>query len=202
MKIIIDGNIGCGKSSIIKRINNIEIIRNEPIEDWEEWLNLFYSDTHKNALGFQLRVLKSHLNNKSYKSGVFERSPLSCQKVFGQILFEDNFLNECEMKLINEYAKDFGWLPDIIIYLQCSPELCHQRIKTRGRESEQNIELDYLKKVHNKYEILYNSNLNIKVIKINAENDINTVFNQVIQIINKYMDFYNNYSDTHVLMQH
>ena len=89
MKIVFDGNIGCGKSSILKLIQNnkpIEMnIYNEPLYDWSKWLELFYSDMNKYSFGFQMRVLKSHLDKKDILNGIFERSPLSCQKVFGEL---------------------------------------------------------------------------------------------------------------------
>ena len=51
MKVVFDGNIGCGKSSILKMIQNnnpIEMnVYNEPLHDWSKWLTLFYSDMKK-----------------------------------------------------------------------------------------------------------------------------------------------------------
>ncbi len=188
MKIVFDGNIGCGKSSIIKFIkDNIPHINvyDEPLDDWHQWLELFYSDMRKYSFGFQMRVLKSHLDKKDIKTGIFERSPLSCQKVFGQLLYEDNMMNQLEWKLCDEFYNSYGWLPDVIIYLRCDPEICHNRINQRNRESENGISIDYLKSIHSKYEELYMNNndilKNTKVIIIDATQTIDNVINNVIK---------------------
>ena len=61
MKIVFDGNIGCGKSSILKLLvdkSAIDLhVYNEPLNDWSKWLELFYSDMKKYSFGFQMRVL-------------------------------------------------------------------------------------------------------------------------------------------------
>ena len=187
MKIVIDGNIGCGKSSLIKKItldNRIKIkLYNEPLSDWDDWLKLFYSDMSKYSFGFQLRVLKSHLDKKNICDGIFERSPLSCQKVFGQLLFDDNMMTELEWKLTEEFNNDFGWTPDIVIYLKCDPEICFQRVNQRNRDGESSISLDYLKRLDSKYNQLYlNPNNNFRVIVIDGTQPIDKVFSDFIDL--------------------
>lgn len=192
MKIVFDGNIGCGKSKLINTIisnKSIDLpISNEPLHDWEKWLELFYSDMKKNAFGFQMRVLKSHLDKKPIQQGLFERSPLSCQKVFGMLLYEDNMMSELEWNLTNEFNEDYGWLPDIVVYLKCPPTICHERICNRNRHGEETISIDYLQKVHEKYEKLYNSDVTkkIKVITIDASQTPEEVYESVMnQLIRK-----------------
>jgi len=194
MKIVFDGNIGCGKSKLISSILTNKVINlpvcNEPLCDWEEWLKLFYSNMHAHAFGFQMRVLKSHLDRKNIQQGLFERSPLSCQNVFGKLLFEDNMMSEIEWNLTNEFNDDYGWLPDIVVYLKCSPEVCHKRIQNRNRDGEESISLEYLSKVHQKYEELYNNESpifrKIKVITIDANQSPEQVYESVMeQLIRK-----------------
>lgn len=183
MKLVFDGSIGCGKSSVLKLIteNNPSGLNvyNEPLFDWTKWLELFYSDMKKYSFGFQMRVLKSHLDKKDISNGIFERSPLSCQKVFGKLLYEDNMINELEWTLTNEFNNDYGWTPDVVVYLKCDPEICYQRIKQRNRLNEKEIELDYLKRLHNKYEELYTNCENVKVITIDASKSLEEVYDEV-----------------------
>ena len=138
MKIVFDGNIGCGKSKVINSIltnKSIDMdIYNEPLNNWKEWLELFYSNMKQHAFGFQMRVLKSHLDKKNIQQGIFERSPLSCQNVFGKLLYEDNMMSELEWNLTNEFNEDYGWLPDIVVYLKCPPNVCYERISKRSRD--------------------------------------------------------------------
>ena len=180
MKLVLDGNIGCGKSSIIDKISCTKIpYYNEPLEDWSKWLELFYSDMSKYSFGFQMRVLKSHFDKKKIDNGIFERSPLSCQHIFGQILYEDKMMTEIEWNLTNEFNNEYGWVPDVIIYLKCDPKICHKRINQRNRSGEESISLEYLSRLHDKYEKLYLNNDSIKVFTIDAEQNIDDVFNDI-----------------------
>jgi thymidine kinase len=193
MKIVFDGNIGCGKSSILKLIQNnkpIEMnIYNEPLHDWSKWLELFYSDMSKYSFGFQMRVLKSHLDKKDILNGIFERSPLSCQRVFGELLFEDKKMNELEWNLTNEFNYDYGWNPDYVVYLKCDPQICYQRIKQRNRNNEQLIDINYLERIHEKYEKLYTDCKSLKVITIDASNSIDQVYEDVMELVIKKIRF-------------
>lgn len=41
---------------------------------------------------------------------------------------------------------------DLIVYLQTSPEIVHQRMKSRGRPEEASVSLGYLKQLHDLHE--------------------------------------------------
>lgn len=193
MKIVIDGNIGCGKSSLIKKIkdsNCIDLpIFNEPLNDWDDWIKLFYSDMTKYSFGFQLRVLKSHLDKKVIPNGIFERSPLSCQKVFGELLYEDKMMTKLEWDLTEEFNNDYGWIPNIIIYLNCDPNTCYKRVNKRNRNGEETISLEYLKRLNEKYQKLYQNNNLVKVIEIDATQNIDQVFEEVLEKIIRKIRF-------------
>lgn len=45
-----------------------------------------------------------------------------------------------------------------VIYVQCDPKTCSERIKKRAREGEGEIPLDYLQKLHEKHEEWLNPN--------------------------------------------
>ena len=193
MKIVIDGNIGCGKSSLIKKIRenkSIDLpIFNEPLNDWDEWIKLFYSDMTKYSFGFQLRVLKSHLDKKDIPNGIFERSPLSCQQVFGKLLFEDNMMTNLEWDLTEEFYRDYGWTPNIIIYLKCEPDICHQRVNQRNRNGEESISLEYLNRLNEKYNKLYSNNKFVKVITIDADKSVDEVYQEVMDKVIRKIRF-------------
>jgi deoxyadenosine/deoxycytidine kinase len=44
-----------------------------------------------------------------------------------------------------------------IVYVQCDPQTCQQRIKKRDRKGEDDIPLDYLERIHEKHEEWLNS---------------------------------------------
>jgi deoxyadenosine/deoxycytidine kinase len=78
-----------------------------------------------------------------------------------------------------------GVKPDLILYLQASPESVMKRIRMRNRTEENGITLEYLSELHERYENwLTDPKIKTPVIIINAE-DITTVMpeNVVKQIV-------------------
>ena len=64
------------------------------------------------------------------------------------------------------------WQQEAYIYLRYDPELCYNRIKKRGRESEKNIKLEYIKRIHELHEEKYKDAIknNKNIIVIDVEN--------------------------------
>lgn len=186
-KITIDGNIGCGKSAIITKLQEDPdiidefYVSEEPIYMWSEWLSCFYISPESNAFGLQMTVLKSHIKNKRCVQGIFERSPVSCHEVFAQTLYDDRILLEREFNLLDEFYYDFGWKPDITIYLECPPDVCLERIKSRDRGDENKITIEYLRKIGDKYNEVFYKDCN--VIKVDATKSEDDLYEEVKTII-------------------
>jgi deoxyadenosine/deoxycytidine kinase len=153
--IVIDGNIGSGKSTVIDALQSSYICVQEPMTDWAPYLEAFYKDMNKNSLLFQMKVLQHHMLNKNYTSKVIlERSPLSCIHVFGQNLYDTNLLSSLDMNLMIDMNKSFGWYPSNIIYINTPPQICYDRIHERSRENEI-IPYHYLEAISKLYDDLY-----------------------------------------------
>lgn len=157
-KISIEGNIGCGKSTVISRLckdTRLPIFL-EPVDEWGEWLSLFYEDPSRWGLSFNLTVLMSFLKWKDNNfPAIYERSPLSNRRVFTQLQYEQGRMNNLELKLFDKIYNNLEWMPEVVIYIRTDPEVCMSRMKTRGRDCEKEVPLDYLSAVHNKYEELF-----------------------------------------------
>lgn len=203
MKIVIDGNIGAGKTTLLNKLHNSNKTYNVLLEDvllWKPWLKLFYKDPKKNSLGFQMRVLLSHLKHINCDISnpkdkyILERSPFTSVYVFGKLLEESGDLSELEYSLCKDYEKKFGWTPDIYIYLYTTPDICYKRIRKRDRDGEESISLDYLTKVHNKYENMFSYLKNkshkinrCSIYKIDARNSEDLVFQNIVNILGKLL---------------
>lgn len=166
VKIAIDGNIGCGKSTVIEKLRELKYrVYPEDIESWGDWLIKYYKEPKKYALGFQLTVLLSHLRQQGDVSGddgdvyIYERCSHTCNRIFGSLLVDDDIMNERDLELCKSYEKEFNNGVDILFYLQTTPEICKERIVKRDRSCESSIEMDYLKKLHNKYEDVYSTEI-------------------------------------------
>jgi len=175
--ITIDGNIGCCKTSILNYFhkNYKTAIDIEPIESWTEYLKSMY-DSNNSTYNFQIKVWidRCWIQEKSNVIVLMERSPYFIKNVFVEKAFEDKTINEDEYNNIHKLHKttDELWQPNAYIYLRSDPEMCYNRIKKRGRESEKNIKLEYIKRIHELHEEKYKDAVknNKNIIVIEAEN--------------------------------
>jgi deoxyadenosine/deoxycytidine kinase len=164
-------NIGAGKTTMLQTLAaKGETVIEEDLEFWKKtnMLSKFYQDKKKYSYPFQHMVLLSNFLNmqecvKKHKAGetvYLERSIIDARYVFVEVLHDDGDMEDDFYKLycwqydeiINKYLKII--LPSKFIYLKTTPEVCLERIQKRGRPEEAGIPLDYLKKLHAKYELL------------------------------------------------
>jgi len=163
---IIEGNIGSGKSTILKLLENaknVEVIQ-EPVDLWlnikdddnKNLLQHFYSDMDRYSYMFQTMVFKTRLQSlekpQVNEFRFSERSIWTDRFVFGKMCLEDKKMNSIESSC---YKFWFEWLeekfkpkPDGIIYIKCSPKKCLERINNRGRDEENKIPIEYLEKLN------------------------------------------------------
>lgn len=163
LNIIVEGNIGCGKTTFIqyfaKNFPRIVFPYLEPVEKWRDVRghNLFalmYHDPKSWSLAFQqfvqLTMIKIHSAqpNHNENSGLelnsvklMERSLFSARHCFVENLSRNGLMKDEEMVVYDEW---FKWLTrdvkvDLTIYLRASPDTCINRIKSRSRTEESQI---------------------------------------------------------------
>jgi deoxyadenosine/deoxycytidine kinase len=188
----IDGNIGCGKTTILNYLHkhkNIQIDL-EPVDKWKPFLdNVYINKTGYFNLQIKVWLDRAWIQDKETNSIIFmERSPYFIRNTFNKNDFINNHINEDEYNVINEmYQKtDKIWKSNFYIYLRSSPKKCLERIKTRGRENETNIDEDYLISIHDLHEEAYLQLLetNKNVILIDIENKtIEEIIKEIVSLI-------------------
>ena len=172
VKIIsIDGNIGSGKSTLMGKLktyfsNNKNVVfLKEPVDEWETItdengvtiLEKFYGDSTKYGFSFHIMAYISRLDviRKEIKKNpdaifISERSLFTDKLVFAKMLFDSGNIElvnyKIYLKWFDTFAEDFP--VSKVIYVNTSPEICHQRIVKRSRTGESNIPLDYLQNCH------------------------------------------------------
>lgn len=194
MKIAIEGNIGCGKSTVLKTIcerTRLPIFL-EPVDtEWKQGLDLFYTDHTRWGFTFNMTVLNTYAKYKdnAFKA-IYERSPLSCKHIFSQLQFESGKMSIYEYTLFEDFYRQLAWAPDVMIYVQTPPELCQQRMNMRGRECEKEVPLEYLRSVHDKYEQLIQdkcvNQYKTKVHIVDGSQEPDNVFQEIMAIVNSY----------------
>jgi deoxyadenosine/deoxycytidine kinase len=158
MWISIEGNIGCGKTTLIDKINksnqnNFKVFK-EPIEDWNDYLVDFYSKGDPFLL--QTRISCSFLNIEK------------------KLIKDDiNILNE--MYKLSDIDN-----VDYFIYLKCDVDTVVNRINKRN--DNYNIDINYLNKLHKLHNNIFLCNSN-KVFVIDANKDCENVYNEFNLII-------------------
>uniref|UniRef100_A0A6C0HD10 Deoxynucleoside kinase domain-containing protein n=1 Tax=viral metagenome TaxID=1070528 RepID=A0A6C0HD10_9ZZZZ len=170
MIFTIEGNIGSGKTTILRDINQFckfdkkHVVIYEQVQEWAQMkdennidiLSLFYKDKTKYSYIFQSYVLFSRINHmlETVKNNpgaiiICERSHFTDLYVFALALYESKDISEIEWKVYNEWHRKLRELLSItisgIVYIKTDAEMCHQRMKIRNRNGEEGVPLDYLK---------------------------------------------------------
>ncbi len=79
-------------------------------------------------------------------------------------------------------------LPDLVFFLDVSPEICVQRIERRGEEKTLFEEKEILKKVYENYKkVLKEFEKTTKIFIINGERSIEEVFSEIKKIVQKQL---------------
>ena len=199
----LEGNIGAGKSTIMKIISNqfhdVEFVE-EPVNQWQNLngcnlLNSFYSDPKRWGFSFEFysmltkiqALLKAADSDKPII--IIERSILS-NKVFMDLSNDLGKLDKMEYTMLintyNFYLENV--YPQIagIIYLDTPVDECIRRITKRNRGEECTIEKSYLNSIKEKMDEMCNSSTMI-VIRIDGMYDCERDVKRVCDDIKRYL---------------
>ncbi|KAI5639688.1 deoxynucleoside kinase domain-containing protein [Phthorimaea operculella] len=166
-KILLEGNIASGKSSLLDGLalqKDITVLK-EPIEKWQDvgGVNLFKAfseDRERWSYTFQnyvfLTLLENHQEPITTKYRIMERSIFSAKNCFIKTLIQEGYLNNVEKTMLDhwfDFICEKAWVQeDLIVYLRTTPEIALQRISSRKREGESSLTLSYLKQIHESHE--------------------------------------------------
>lgn len=169
--ITIEGNIGAGKSTFVEMLKKKYKDRNdilflqEPVDVWstitqngKSMLELFYAEPKKYSFAFQIMAFTTRL--KSIKKALLEasmkgihiifmeRSLDADKNIFAKMLYHDGLMEHCMYQIYMQMSEEglMKYMADGIIWLNIPPETCKERIVKRGREGEENIDIEYLQK--------------------------------------------------------
>ena len=151
--IAIEGGIGVGKTTLAQGLAsklNASLLL-EDIDD-NPFLELFYQDPERHGLSVQLSFLFSRLKQwqSLVQQDLFQSMMISDYIFAKDKLFAMANLSDEEFVLYNQVAQAVTIdlpKPDLVVYLQSSPEIALKRIQQRNRNMEQGVNLDYLKQI-------------------------------------------------------
>ena len=199
----LEGNIGAGKTTIMKIISNhfndVEFVE-EPVSQWQNLggmnlLDAFYTDPKRWGFSFEFYSLLTKIQAllKAAESDkpiiIIERSIFS-NKIFMDLSKELGKLEKMEYRMLmntyNFYLEHVYPNLSGIIYLDTPVEECIRRITKRNRGEECTIEKSYLNALKSKMDEMCDSSTMI-VIRIDGLYDCNRDVKRVCDDISRHL---------------
>lgn len=197
-KIVVIGNIGSGKSTFCRRLSREWGVKlyDEPVVN-NPYLDKYYSKPHDYA--FQLQTFMLHqrfmqqLEAMELEDYIMDLA-MDGNTVFAKVMNDEGYMSNDDYNLFMDMYHSYKKLvhePDLVVYLDCTPEECKRRIGIRGREYEGGISLDYLRHLQSVYEKLYatypeGKRIRIQCDKLNLKTN-NRDFKSVIDTISRFL---------------
>lgn len=158
--IAVAGNIGAGKTTLTELLSkHYRWIPQFEDVDHNPYLNDFYEEMPRWSFNLQIYFLNQRLNQlleiqKGSSTVIQDRTIYEDANIFAPNLHDMGLMSSRDF---NNYYSFFETLksmvqpPDLLIYLNASVPTLVAQIQKRGREYEENIRLDYLKKLNDYY---------------------------------------------------
>jgi deoxyguanosine kinase len=181
--IVIEGNIGAGKTSLATKLAtdwNGHLIPEEFADN--SFLKNFYKEPERYAFALEMSFLATRYKqlsdefNKMYDKNLI----ISDYHIEKSLLFASVNLPKDELKLYKSLfsiIKPMLKKPDLLVYLDNSPAHSMSNIRARNRDFEQEISADYLQSLHESYHnkvtfFSYNKLLTINTSRLDFVNKI------------------------------
>ena len=192
--IAVEGCIGVGKTTLATILNehfNYVALR-EIVED-NPFLSKFYKDIKEYALQTEAFFLFNRVkqledvdkNILSKSNGVVSDYHIVKNLIFAGITLDNNQFHRYK-QVYNIFVNDLPQ-PDIVIYLNSNTDTLMNRIATRDRSFERQMDRNYIDNLRNEYKYYFNP-LSIKH-NFTGKEPI------IIEIDNSNLDFLNNMDD-------
>ena len=161
--IAVDGTIGAGKTTVLRRIMQRSPMQGAPplrlfeedVDSWEPLLERFYAEPDRYSFLLQARILSSmreQHDQMQARAGVHivERSPDSA-RVFVELARQDGLMCAEEHETYHLLHAQLGWSPDAVVWIDTPVDVARARIRQRDRPSERNMSEAYLRRLHEVY---------------------------------------------------
>ena len=158
--IAVAGNIGAGKTTLTEMLSkHYRWIPQFEDVDHNPYLYDFYEDMPRWSFNLQIFFLNSRLTQlleitRGTETVIQDRTIYEDAHIFAPNLHEMGLMSKRDFENYFDFFQTLKQLiqpPDLLIYLQASVPTLVGQIQKRGREYEENIRLDYLKRLNEFY---------------------------------------------------
>lgn len=166
MHIAVAGNIGAGKTTLsylLAKYFGFEAQYED--NDQNPYMLDFYSDMPRWSFNLQISFLHSRLKKviqirKEGKNVIQDRTIYEDAQIFAPNLHAMGLMSSRDFETYKELFESIADLvqpPDLLIYLRADIPTLVEQIQSRGRNYEDSIRLDYLKRLNERYEAWFES---------------------------------------------
>jgi len=175
--IVIEGNIGAGKTSLSNKIAsdfNAKLILEQFAEN--PFLPKFYEEPEKYSFPLEMSFLADRYNqlkNELSEQDLFKSFTIADYYFMKSLIFSKQTLKDDEYKLYSQFFHIiYNSLPkpDLYVYLHSDVDKLLANIKQRGRNYEQEITADYLLKIQNSYFSFFKQQQDLNFLVIDTNN--------------------------------
>ena len=178
--IAIDANIGAGKTNACHAIASAVMAEGHTTRVMEEpthhpkfshFLERYYEDLRSGENtggGFAMQMFMLCQRYEQHRLAVeqawgdngivvVQDRPIYGDTVFATTAMERGFMTQEEYDLYVDVYRNMSrdvMPPDVFVYLDVSPEECHERMNQRARTEEEGVPLDYLQQLYGNYQKL------------------------------------------------
>lgn len=161
MHIAVAGNIGAGKTTLTQMLakhygweTHFEDVELNP------YLNDFYEDMQRWSFNLQIYYLNSRFT-QIQEIRLTDRAVIQDRTIYEDAFIFAPNLHSMGLMTTRDFENYFSLFnliesfvsaPDLLIYLRASVPTLVNHIQQRGREYEESIRLDYLKRLNERYE--------------------------------------------------
>lgn len=195
MHIAISGNIGSGKTTLTELLAKHYNWQSH-FEDVDEnpYLNDFYNDMQRWSFNLQVYFLNSRFTQvmeirKNKKTVIQDRTIYEDAYIFAPNLHAMGLMTTRDFEnyfSLFTLMDTFVQPPDLLIYLRATVPTLVKQIQKRGRDYEEGIRLDYLKRLNERYEAWISTYDKGKLLIIDVdENNFSETAEDLGLIINK-----------------